>query len=199
MKTLALAVIALGACNSSDDPFELDHARVLAVRSEPAHALPGTAACIDALVADDAGTVAIATPDSIDAGGLPVVGGCVQSPAPLAPIATVVVTVGGQQLAATKQLVFGDDHANPSIGAMLLDGAATTEIDVASGDSAMLDVPGDDGTRTYAWYTSIGTLVHYRSETATLDAGDPGDGTIVLVVRDDVGGVAWQLVPAHVR
>jgi len=182
-----LIVMVVAACNSSDDPFELDHARVLAVRAEPAHALPGTATCIDVLAADDAGNVFVAT------------GACVQSPASLAPVATVVVTIGGQQLAATKQLVFGDDHPNPSVGSMLLDGAATIEIDVASGDSAMLDVPNDDGTRTYAWYTSIGTLAHYRSEAATLEAGDPGDGMVVVVVRDDVGGVAWQLVPAHVR
>jgi hypothetical protein len=194
-----LVIVMLVACNSSDDPFELDHARVLAVRAEPAHALPGTSACIDVLAADAAGHVFVATPDSIDAGGLPVTGACVLAPAVLAPVASVIVTVGDEQLAATKQLVFGDDHANPSVGSMLVDGAATTEIDVATGDSAMLDVPGDDGTRSYAWYTSIGTLAHYRSEAATLDGGDPGDGTVVLVVRDDVGGVAWQLVPAHVR
>jgi hypothetical protein len=194
-----LVILFVVACNSSDDPFELDHARVLAVRAEPAHVMPGTPTCLDVLAADDSGRVVVATPDSIDAGGLPVTGACVEAPVVAAPVASVVVTIGDQQFAATKQLVFGDDHANPSVAAMQVDGAETAEIDVAAGDSAMLDVPGDDGARSYAWYTSIGTLAHYRSDAATLDAGDPGDGTVVLVVRDDVGGVAWQLVPAHVR
>jgi hypothetical protein len=195
----SLVVLALVACNSSDDPFLLDHARVLAVRSEPAHAPPGTLACLDVLVADAAGDVVVAAPDAVDAGGLPITGSCVTAPGPLAPIATVAVTVDGESLAATKQLVFGDRRDNPSVAAMELDGAAAPEIDLASGDTASLEVPGDDGVRTYAWYTSIGSLAHYRSVVATLDGDELGDGVVVVVVRDDQGGVAWQLVPAHVR
>jgi len=206
-RTILLAAAAvLGACNTSDDPFSLDHAQVLAVRAEPAHAKPGERVRVDLLAGDTAGDVFVAIPDSLDAGGLPATRGddgwYVQSPAggPLAPTANVAITIDGEVLRATKQLVFADERENPTIATMQVDGSATQAIDVARGTKPVLDVAAvGDGTLAYAWYTSLGKLEHYRRENATFDADESGEGTVVAVVRDDAGGVVWQLVPAHVH
>jgi hypothetical protein len=52
---------------------------------------------------------------------------------------------------------------------------------------------GGDGTLSYAWYSAFGELTKYREATATLEKAMPGEaGAVVLVVRDDRGGVAWR-------
>ena len=51
----------------------------------------------------------------------------------------------------------------------------------------------------HAWYASIGTLARYRGAEAMLDADETGDGTMVVIVRDHAGGVAWQAVPVQIR
>jgi hypothetical protein len=206
MTRTILVLVMATACNQQTGAFELDHARFLAVRSEPAHALAGASVRIDVLAGDGSGDVYVAVPDQVDADGLPVAlgsdGWYVQSPdpGPNAPTATVTMAIDGQTLVATKQLVFGDQADNPVIDAMQLDGAPVQSIDVSQGDTGELDATAlGDGTLMYAWYTSIGTLMNFRVEAATLEADAPGDGIVVAVVRDDQGGVAWTLVPAQVR
>jgi hypothetical protein len=201
-----ITLVVAAACNTSTDPYLLDHSEILAVRSEPAHAPPGSSVRIDVLVADEAGNAFVAAPDSLDAGGLIVQhqgdGWYVQSPAgmPSAPTANVAIEVDGQLLRATKQLVFADERPNPSIDTMQVDGSATQAIACAPGTKPALDVAvTGDGTYTYAWYTSLGKLEHYRSEAATFDANEAGDGLVAIVVRDDQGGVTWQIVPATVQ
>ncbi len=188
---------AVAACNSSSDPFLLDHAQILAVRAEPAHAPPGTSVRVDVLAGDDAGDVFDAVPDALDAGALPVErradGWYVTSPAPLAPTITVIVTIDGQPWQATKQLVFADRADNPSVAEM-------PPVDATRGTKPQLDAAGAGADPlSYAWYTSLGTLEHYRQPDAILDADKPGDGIVCVVVRDAQGGVAWQMVPAHVE
>src|SRR5438477_8238881 len=128
--SILVTCIAVAACNTSTDPFMLDHTQILAVRSEPAHAPPGSSVRVDLLAGDEAGNVFIAIPDSLDAGGLPVQrasdGWYVQGPAgmPSAPTANVAITIDGQLLRATKQLDFADDRPNPSIDDMQVDGGA---------------------------------------------------------------------------
>ena len=209
MKRIILAItVTTAACNTASEPFLLDHAQILAVRSEPAHVAAGGTVRIDALVGNDAGDIQVAVPDQVIVEGFAAERGAdgwyVQSSPmlPAAPTATVAVTIDGVEWRATKQLDFGDDHANPTMAAMQVDGVATQTIATAKGAAPALDVlagGADPGTLTYAWYTSIGTLEHYRSAEATLDAGEPGAGTVVVVVRDDAGGVAWQTIPVEIR
>jgi hypothetical protein len=209
MKTdllLFAGAIAVAACNTSTDPFALDHAQILAVRSEPAHAAPGSSVRIDVLAGDEAGDVFVAVPDGVDAGGLPAQrkadGWYVTAPAGAqsAPVANVTLAVDGVELGATKQLLFADDRPNPMIDNMQVDGSAVEAIAASKGTKPALDTAvAGDGTYTFAWYTSIGKLEHYRREQATLDANELGEGLVVVVVRDDQGGVTWQMLPANVQ
>jgi len=198
MKRIIFAVLALAACNSSNEPFALDHAQILAVRSEPAHAPPGSTVRIDVLAGNDAGDVFIAVPDTLDAGGLAAVRGAdgwyVTGPdKAFAPTIGVTLGIDGTNWAASKELVFGDAAANPTV-------AADAALDMTKGEKRALDATaGGVDPFTYAWYSSLGTLDHYREVEATFHADTPGDGVVCVVVRDAQGGVAWQILPATVR
>jgi hypothetical protein len=201
---LVAALATLAACTDSNDPFLLDHAQILAVRAEPAHALPGGSVRIDVLAGDAEGELLDVVPDSIDAGGLPaerrVDGWYVTSPTALAPTISVTLTIDGEPWTATKELVFGDSAANPTVAAMQVGGSAAQAVDVAKGEKPVLDVASAGvAPLAYAWYTSLGKLDHYREAEATFDADAAGDGIVCVVVRDAQGGVTWQAVPAHVE
>jgi hypothetical protein len=50
-----------------------------------------------------------------------------------------------------------------------------------------------EGVLSYSWYTAFGELKKYREPTATLEKAVAGQtGAVVLVVRDDRGGVTWR-------
>jgi hypothetical protein len=201
-----LFLLAIAACTTSGDPSFLDHAQILAVRAEPAHVEVGGTVRVDMLAGDDAGEVTTSVPDTLDAGGLAAMRGAdgwyVIGPAgmPAAPTITVTATIDGRTLVATKTLVFGDDAENPTLAAMEVDGQGAAAIDVPKGDKPPLDV-GAAGAEplAYAWYTSVGKLEHYRTAEPTFDADAAGDGIVCVVVRDAQGGVAWQILPAHVE
>ena len=67
-----LVLAALAACAADNDAARLDHPRILAVRSTPAHAEPGEAARIDVLAGDTAGAATATAPDTVNAGPLAV-------------------------------------------------------------------------------------------------------------------------------
>jgi hypothetical protein len=208
MKTLhiVLFAIACAACTTNNaDTFTLDHARILAVRSEPAHVPIGGTVRIDVLAGNDAGDVYVAVPDAIDIGTLAAQresdGWYVTGPdgVQLAPTATVTIAIDGELKVSTKELVFGDSADNPMIGDMQVDGSAIQTIDIAQDTKPALDaITAGVEPLSFAWYTSLGTLEHFRDPEATFDADQAGDGTIAVVVRDAQGGVAWQIVPASV-
>ncbi|HUJ58261.1 MAG TPA: hypothetical protein VLX92_07205 [Kofleriaceae bacterium] len=202
---IAIACAALAACTSSTDPYRLDHAQILAVRSEPAHVAAGGSVRIDALIGDDSGAVSVVVPDSVEVDGYAVTragdGWYVQSSPslPVAPTATAAVTIDGAIWLATKQLDFADDRPNPTIAAMQVDGAAAETIAAAPHAPATLAAEvAVDGTASYAWYASFGSLERYRSSEATFESDRSDTGTVALVVRDDQGGVAWLTLPAAV-
>lgn len=204
MKLISI-VIVVGACTTPTDSFVLDHTEVLAVRAEPAHVAPGGTVRIDALVATEAGDVAITVPEVIETNGLAAErradGWYVTGPdAPLAQTIAVTAQVDGVMLVAQKELLFGDVADNPAIAALHVDGDLRTTIEVAVGAQPTLDV-GAIGVEplTFAWYASVGSLEHFRRHDATFVADMPGDGIVCVVVRDAQGGVAWQTVPTHTR
>jgi hypothetical protein len=205
---LVAVVTLIAACNAPSDPALLDHAQILAVRSEPAHVAPGGAVRIDALIGTADGAVAVVVPDRVSVPGFAVEargdGWYVQSSAALpgAPVAAITVTIDGSAWQATKQLDFQDDRANPATPALQVDGVAAPTVAVPRTARPALDAPvseADPEPLDYAWYTSIGTLEHYRSAEATLDADETGDGTMVVIARDRAGGVAWQVVAVQIR
>jgi hypothetical protein len=211
MKRIAKLVVASliasqAACTTPSDPALLDHAQILAVRAEPAHVAAGGSVRIDALIGTTAGEVAVVVPDEVAVAGMAVErrsdGWYVTSPgdAPSAPLAAVAVAIDGSTWRATKQLMFDGDRANPAIAAMQVDGIAASAIEVVSGTEPTLGASaGDAASLDYAWYSSIGTLDHYRSPAATLTADEPGQGIVVVIVRDRAGGVAWQTIAVDVR
>ncbi len=50
---------------------------------------------------------------------------------------------------------------------------------------------------SYAWASSVGELSLYRSQAASFATDASGDGTLLVVVRDGQGGVAWKAVPVR--
>ncbi len=203
MKTLALSFVVLAACSTPEDPALLDHAQILAVRSTPAHVAPGERARIDALVGDDTGAVQVVVPDLVDVVGAERAADgwyVTASPEPGSVAARITIAIGGTPYRADKTLVFGDDAANPTMSDVEVDGSPDNVLDATSGTSHQLAAScAGVEPLSYAWYTSIGTLQHYRAAQATLGADVAGDGVILVVVRDAQGGVVWQTMPAQIR
>jgi len=205
--SLALSLLA----NACAEPAEarLDHAQILAVRTEPAHVAPGGVARIDLLAGDDSGAVFVTPPDELTATGaggpLPIertADGWFVTAGPTPDVATleVAVAIDGVSWRAKKALVVSEPADNPRVVAMQVDGATSDELVAQLGTKPELAAIGvGREPLTYAWYSSIGDLERYRQPTAALDATDAGEGTVLLVVRDGAGGVGWQLLPARVE
>lgn len=195
-------LIALAACDAAPELARLDHSQILAVRADPPAVALGQRAKIEVLAGDEAGNVYEADPDAIAtnlaveraADGWYVTAGATPE------IATLVVSLGidGVEWRATKSLVVNAPAENPRIDAMMIDGTASNELVAAVGTKPALTVVGA-GELTYAWYSSVGDLEKYRQPTAILDAAEPAEGHVVIVVRDAAGGVSWQMVPARIQ
>lgn len=107
------------------------------------------------------------------------------------------VEVEGELLTATKVVYLGSQGQNPRLIGISAAGAAEEEgvLVIAAGDEIAIAAEGAEGDSdlSYAWFTSVGDIDLYLSEAATLTATDqPADGQLVLVVRDQQGGVAWS-------
>jgi hypothetical protein len=204
--TVLLGVtLAAVACSEPSEPALLDHAQILAVRATPPHVAPGGRARIDMLAGDYAGSVFEAQPESVTAQGLAVEhaddGWYVTATVPgIVPI-DVALTIDGELWRAEKQLVVAQPADNPRVATMQVDGAAAaTELVAQVGTKPALAAVGEGmEPLSYAWYSSVGDLEHYRKPEATLDAKAAAQGTIVVVVRDRVGGVDWHVLPARVE
>lgn len=208
MKMIIATLFVLAACDATPEVARLDHAQILAVRTEPATVAPGQRARIDVLAGDESGAVYEAVPDQVQVssrttGPLAVEhtpeGWFVTANA-AAEIATIEVAlhIDGSEWRATKSLVVNTTTDNPRITTMQIDGAETEELVAAVGTKPSLSVIAE-GELKYAWYSSVGDLELYRQPSAILDAAAPATGHVVLVVRDPEGGVTWKLLPARVE
>jgi hypothetical protein len=206
---LSLAPTLLAGACAEPEAARLDHAQILAVRTEPAHVAPGGVARIDVLAGDDAGAVFVTSPDELAATGAgwplrvehtPDGWFVTAGDAPGIASLDVAVAIDGVSWRAHKALVVGEPADNPRVAAMQIDGTSQDELVAPLGTKPELTAIGlGREPLTYAWYTSVGELERYRQPTAALDASDAGEGTIVLVVRDGAGGVGWHLLPARVE
>lgn len=211
----ALPLLALAACSvdTADPPWRLDHDRIVAVRVTPPHLVPGAIGNIDALVAHADGPTTVEPPraaSAVDApGGLftavhfyidhwqidgpdqaaldparAELGLPADAPVPI----EVTVSVAGP-LYATKRVWLGDTSENPPTPAF------TYGPDLQRGEQPLVyDVPPLWSLR---WLTSCGSLRDDATTHATHVIEGACDGELVLVVRDPVGGVAWQVLPVH--
>ena len=109
----------------------------------------------------------------------------------------IEVDVDGARLAAGKSVLLGVAGDNPALAGVTVDADETddgalvierdAEVAIAADGAAV-----DEGEPAYAWYSAVGDVDLYRSEAAVLSASDdPRRGPLVLVVRDDRGGVTW--------
>lgn len=188
----ACVLVALAGCIEAGDPvWSLDHERIVAVRAQPPQIRPGETARLDALIAhrgatttDDAPVaVVVVSPRALfTAAHYNVDHWQIDCP-PVTSVTRLVVEMrfpAGE--VATKTVVLGDTHENPTAPAFAVPDPAPLHEDIALGDAE--------------WFTSCGALDATRT---TLRVDERCDGELVAVVHDLGGGVAWQVVPLHAR
>jgi hypothetical protein len=221
---VAAAAAALAGCTMDVDPaWQLDHDRVIGVRATPPRIASGEAAQIDALIGHKGAPPEQVEPDTAElvspaslAGALGRSGGhwTITAPGdaglaagrrelglpdgdPVPVRVRVRFTASG--LSALKVVWLGQHTDNPVLDPVAIDGKdgrALAAITVAAGVDVPLAVEFDD-TFNINWLTSCGTMHDFDLARAHLrvEPDDPHAGTLALVVRDDLGGVAWQLWP----
>ncbi len=185
MKRLALVVFA-GCVDAGDPPWQLDHDRIVAVASDPAGLVPGESARITALVAHRGGpldeeqpvAMTVVSPRELStAVHYNIDHWQIDCPVVAAPTALEVELRVPAGEVATKRIWLGMALANPAVSATVPDPFPRgSDVDLGPGE----------------WFSSCGTL---RGSQLRVDA--PCDGQVVVVVRDDAGGLAWQVFALH--
>jgi hypothetical protein len=94
-----------------------------------------------------------------------------------------------------KTVWLGEPSTNPELPAVTIDGAAAAdEVVVPVGRDVYVSVAAPDGTRVN-WLTNVGTL--FQDDVATayvhVTPEDRHEGQLVVVMRDNDGGVAWRV------
>lgn len=193
----ACLFLVVAACADVPQPFDLDHARIMAVRIDPPAIADGERARIDVLVTDSAATPRIADPldVTIDAPGLTIerdeLGWFVIAPPieGIVPLALAVITTDGP-LAGQKTIAFGERANNPAPPSFSIP-------ELVAGRETTLAVEAPDPELSYRWFSSVGDLKGYTRSQASIDP-IAASGFLVVVVRDQAGGVAWTIAPAEV-
>jgi hypothetical protein len=222
-KLLAIALLLVGCTEDVDPAWQLDHDRIIAVRSTPSRIASGEVAELDALLGRfeqppievDPLTAEVVSPASL-AGTLMKVGTKWTVTAPssvqLDAVRTELGLAAGDPVPVRIRVRFAEldksglkivwlgEHAdNPVINPILVDGVDVTTAPSVS-VSAINDVPlSVDFDETYVvnWLSSCGTLHDFDLANAylTVEPEDDTSGTLGVVVRDTLGGVAWHTLP----
>ena len=222
---LAVAALIVAGCGGDlDPPWQLDHDRIVAVRATPPAIVPGQRSQIDGLLAVKGSTsiekvpetVRVISPPSLtgavafDAGAWVVTApdeaalAAVRAELGLAAGAPVPLRLGvayaDQTLVGLKAVTLGATGANPELAVPSIDGVAAPTPGEPIVVGVVIDVPlsiDAADTDDVNWLTSCGTMHDHDLPHATLrvEPGDPTEGELAVVVRDDHGGVAWQVWP----
>ena len=198
MKTLLLLVISVAACvDKVDDRWQLDHDHVIAARATPPVIRPGDATNLDALVAHIGQGVSVENPLSAETTSAPT-----YSEGELVPVDIMLTFARTSDRSSTvdpihvrKTVYLGEPRDNPALPPITIDGVpAGDEVVVPQGRDIYLSATTDLRVN---WLTSVGTLFQDDEATAfvRVTAADRQQGELVVVVRDDFGGVAWQVWP----
>jgi hypothetical protein len=219
-----LALVALAGCGDQvDEAWELDHDRVIAIRATPSRILSGEAAVIDAVLGRtdappievDPAMVTVLSPMVLASSVSKQTGRwrvTAPGPAQLAAARTELkleadapvpvrlrMTFPDSSKVGLKVVWLGEHVNNPSLGQILIDGvdrSAATTLTVRPVVDVPLEVDFDD-SYVVNWLTSCGTMHDFDLARGYLrvEAEDPQSGTLGVVVRDDLGGVAWKFWP----
>jgi hypothetical protein len=228
----ALLMIALVACGGDlDQPWDLDHDRIVAIRATPPGILSGETSTIDGLIAHVGAPteekipdlVVVASPESL-ASTLAFTGGQWTVTAPSEEQLDAARTELGLEAGAVVPLQLGVAFAkpgamnpedglfglktiglgftapNPTLGVMEINGEEAPAPDVELVIGKLVDVPllvPALETDEVNWLTSVGTMHDFDLPSAyvRVEEEDPTEGQLAVVLRDDRGGVTWQLWP----
>jgi hypothetical protein len=222
-----LAAMTAGCTDDTDPPWQLDHDRIIAVRSTPPRIASGEQAVVDSLLGKKGAPVAEQSPEDATvvtpvglAGALARDGARWVVTAPdaaqldearaelglaagaLVPLRIEVAYAGGA-LRALKTVWLGGAAANPAMADVEIDHAAATAsaLVIAPLRDVPLSIPLDDAAYDVTWLSSCGTMHDFDLPTAYLhvEADDPTSGELALVVRDSDGGVSWRVWPIEAR
>jgi hypothetical protein len=215
----AALLLMLVGCADIDPEWQLDHTRIIAVRATPPHILAGATSQIDLLDATKGSTTSTPPPDQLivvspvslsDA----LSGTTVTAPSddriaaarvelgldPTAPV-PLQLGVASQGLAATKIVFLGDAADNPVLTNVTIGGAPAPApgemITVPPDLDVHFSVDADDSTMEVDWLTSCGTMHDFDLHASYIHVlpADPQTGELVLVLRDEQGGVTWSVWP----
>ena len=215
-----LLLACLVACDNNTDPrWQLHHDRIIAVRLSPPHLPADQIAMIDAFVTSIDGGVAVQSPTSVTAPApandlvttdgmtwqitapsadiIAEAGAALGLPAgtPVPVELTTTFEIEGESLVALKLVYFGDQADNPDVGAVTVAGVPPTDSITVPFDTDVQLAIDADPTFSVNWFTSCGSLNDDDNEHAALLHVNPTDrlaGQLAVVVRDPLGGVAWQ-------
>jgi hypothetical protein len=223
IRAALLAVVLAGCGQDVDPPWQLDHDRIIAIRSTPPRIASGEVAELDALLGrvelppievvpaiatvesptvlqgalvQQEGRWTVTAPEAaeLDAARSEL-GLAADEPVPL----RLRVTFAENDKVGLKIVWLGERADNPVIDPVTIDGMdalAAAELAVGVEVDIPLAVELDD-SYVVNWLTSCGTMHDFDLARAYLrvEADDPKAGTLGVVVRDVVGGVAWRLWP----
>jgi hypothetical protein len=229
---LLFAILTAGCADDVAQPYELDHARVLAIRMEPAALAPGATGTLEVLFTDSTAVPRLAPPDALtvalaapladpqlwslvqptalgwqvhapDAATLRAIraGLGIRDEAPLILPLTIEVATQDGTLRAQKLVPVGASGANPAAPALRDDsGKPLTTLEIAPGDEVGVQVEAAPELEV-RWFSSLGELRHYTLPAASITASSQehgAAGSLMVVVRNQAGGVSWNLVPLQV-
>lgn len=228
MRLLILAAL-VGCGGDLDQPWDLDHDRIVAIRAEPPAILSGETSKIDGLISGKGTATAetaplqviVVKPESLadalsqDTEGNWVVTAPDEEQLAAArtelsleatdPVPLQLGVAFTTTLAGVKTVQLGMTSPNPTLGVMQFNGepAPAPEVELVVG--RLVDVPMSvDALETdeVNWLTSVGEMHDFDLPSAYLrveEDNELNEGELAVVVRDDKGGVTWQVWPIRVE
>jgi hypothetical protein len=216
-------VLLLSSCaDETPPPWQLDQDRIVAVRAEPPGLAPGQTARLQALLAMAGGPLRVVEPRGASAPTAPAglfvavhfnldhweinapdeerlaearaeLGLTASAPVPL----DVIMQFAGP-LYAEKTVWLGAAHDNPELPRVTFGGRAASDLALSAPGEIELLIEASE-RRHVRWLTSCGELVGHDQPSATLRVPSACDGELVVVVRDDRGGVVWSVWSLRAR
>jgi hypothetical protein len=203
VKHVWLLLVCASCVDDTAEPWQLARDRVVAVRMTPPGIASGEVAQMEGLIAHADGPTTVEMPRGATAAGSELFTAVhynlghweIEAPALDAPVSLEVTLQFAGSLYATKSITLGEHRDNPPDPVTML----PDEVVLAPGRDQALYVE-TTATDRVRWYTSCGDLVHAEQVHATLRASDAAcTGELVVVVRDDAGGVSWRVWPLRVE
>lgn len=189
-------LLALVGCADVAQPYELEHARVMAVGVTPPGLAAGETARIDVLITDEAGP-RVADPLEVEISsdfGLAITRDETWQITADGRASVVLFDVRINGLTAQKTLAFGAHADNPPTPAIV--GAVES---IPANRDLVLVPEVIDPAWSYRWFSSVGELTGYTRAESTLEPIAGASGALALVVRDQAGGTSWVITPATVQ